>query len=160
MVKTGTLHKVGQLAVVLMLGMGAAATAQAQSAMEELAKDQNREWNRLFNSEQAGQLADLYAEDALVSPANGNVIKGREAIRKLFDSYFENGFDQHRLSVIKADGGENWFYEVAEWGVTGAPQNAVIPYYEGIVTLVFKKNDDGEWRIHSHTWNQEPANGS
>lgn len=143
---------------ILLLGLGMAGTAQAESAMDamQIAREQNKEWNRLFNTEQADKLARLYAEDALVSPANGEVIEGRSAIRDLFKGYIESGLDKHRLTVIKAGGSDDWFYEVAEWRVTGAPENAVIPLYKGIVTIVFRRGDDGDWYIRSHTWNQEP----
>ena len=137
-----------------MLGLLFTVPAQADSA-KELAEEHNADWNRLFNAEKVDELTQLYAEDAVVSPASGEVIKGREAIDELFQGYIDNGLNKHRLTVVESGGAGPWFYEVAEWRVSGAPQNAVIPLYKGIATIIFKRHDNGEWLIHSHTWNQE-----
>ena len=143
-----------RLLFAAMLGLLFTVPAQADSAME-LAKDHNADWNRLFNAEKAGELSQLYAEDAVVSPASGKTIKGREAIGELFKGYIDNGLNKHRLTIVEAGGSGQWFYEIAEWRVSGAPQNAVIPLYKGIATIIFKRHDNGKWLIHSHTWNQE-----
>ncbi len=143
------------LALAVLFGAGLAMPVQAETAME-LAREHNRDWNRLFNNEDADSLAELYAEDALVSPASGEVIEGRDAIRELFQGYVDSGLNKHRLTIVRAAGSGDWFYEVAEWRVSGAPKNAMIPLYKGIVTIIFKRNDSGDWLIHSHTWNQEP----
>ncbi|MDZ7737347.1 MAG: DUF4440 domain-containing protein [Gammaproteobacteria bacterium] len=146
-----------RLALAALLGLAFAMPAQADSdkAME-LAEEHNADWNRHFNHGDAGPLAELYAEDALVSPANGEVIRGREAIHELFKSYIDGGLHNHRLTVVRADGSGDWFYEVAEWRATGAPERGVMPLYKGIVTIIFRRQDNGDWLIQSHTWNQEP----
>lgn len=145
-----------QLAMAALLGLIFTMPAQADEAAVELAKNQNEEWNRLFNYENSESLAGLYAEDALVSPANSKVIQGRDAIQELFKGYFDHGLRNHRLEVIKAVSKGDWLYEVARWRVTGPPENAVMPLYEGIATIIFRRDENGDWRIHSHTWNQEP----
>ncbi|MEX2516754.1 MAG: SgcJ/EcaC family oxidoreductase [Gammaproteobacteria bacterium] len=140
-------------AMAIVVGLGLTASAYAN---EEVAKSLNRDWNDAFNMAEIDKVAAMYAEDAIVSPANGKLIKGREAIRELFQSFVDNGFSRHEIDVIEAQTSGNIMYQVAEWRATGAPQNAVIPFYEGILTIVFVRDDaDDDWRIKSHTWNME-----
>lgn len=149
---------VSRLALVALLGLAFAVSAQAESAME-IARDQNSNWNRLYNDGKHGELAQLYAENALISPANGEVIEGRAAIQEFFQGLGGGdnlGIHNHRLDIIKAEGKGDWLYEIAKWRATGAPKNAVMPLYQGIATIIFRRTDAGEWRIHSHTWNQKP----
>lgn len=149
---------VSRLSLVVLLGLAFAVPAHAESAME-LAEERNSDWNRLFNNGNIEQLAGLYAEDAMISPGNGKVIEGRAGIQEFFQglSGGDNlGIHNHRLDIIKAEGKGAWFYEIAKWRATGPPQNAVMPLYQGIATIIFRRTDDGEWRIYSHTWNQKP----
>ncbi|MCS3904080.1 uncharacterized protein (TIGR02246 family) [Methylohalomonas lacus] len=148
---TGKLYA---LALTGLLALGLTGPALADSATET-AEELNRDWNRAFNSHNAEELASMYAEDALVSPASGKVIKGREAIQELFQGYIDNGLKKHRITVLRADASGKMLYQVAEWRASGKPKNAVIPLHKGILKTVFKRNDAGDWRIQSHVWNME-----
>lgn len=142
------------LAVTAVLTLGLTGPAQADSATET-AEELNRDWNRAFNNHNVDELAGLYAEDALVSPASGEVIEGRDAIRKLFQGYIDNGLKKHRIKVLRTGSSGDLLYQVAEWRASGRPQDAVIPLHKGILKIVFKRTDAGEWRIQSHVWNME-----
>ena len=149
---------VSRLSLIALLGLVFAMPARAESAME-IAEDQSSNWNRLFNNGRIEQLAGLYAEDAVISPGNGKVIEGRAAIQEFFQGLSggdDLGIHNHRLDIVRAEGKGAWLYEIAKWRATGPPQDAVMPLYEGIATIIFRRTDDGEWRIHSHTWNQKP----
>ena len=149
---------VSRLALAALLGLAFAMPAQAESA-QEIANDQNSNWNRLFNNGKLEQLAGLYAEDAVISPGNGEVIEGRPAIREFFHGLIGGdvlGLHNHSLDVIVTEGKGDWLYEIARWRASGPPQDGVMPFYEGIATIIFRRTDDGEWLIHSHTWNQAP----
>lgn len=142
------------LALTGLLALGLTGPTLADSATETV-EELNRDWNRAFNSHNVEALAGMYAEDALVSPASGKVIKGREAIQELFQGYIDNGLKKHRITVLRADASGKILYQVAEWRASGKPENAVIPLHKGILKSVFKRNDAGEWRIQSHVWNME-----
>lgn len=146
--------KLYALALTGVLTLGLAGPAQADSATET-ARELNRDWNRAFNSHNVEELAGMYAEDALVSPASGKVIKGREAIQELFQGYIDNGLKKHRIEVLRTGSSGDLLYQVAEWRASGKPENAVIPLHKGILKIVFKRNDAGDWRIQSHVWNMK-----
>lgn len=120
---------------------------------EALAKKMNDRWNAAFNRGDAGALADLYAENAIVSPGNGETLRGREAIEKLFQGYFDNGVQDHSIRLIEARQTGDELYEVAEWQAHGTDENGERTTFGGILVIIFQRDDEGNWQSRYHVWN-------
>lgn len=113
----------------------------------------NNQWNQAFNSSDAGALASLYAENAVLSPGNGKVLNGRTEIENLFKSFFQAGLNNHKLEIVTAEGDDNTLYQVAKWGAKGAEKDGAMDSYGGITTSVYVKDASGKWVARSHVWN-------
>ncbi len=119
----------------------------------DLAKQLNDKWNAAFNRGDAAGVADLYAEDAVLSPGNGEALKGRDAIQGLFQSFIDNGVHDHSIDVIEAHQSGDVLYEVAKWKAHGKDEKSKPVSFGGILVNTFRQNAEGQWRSHLHVWN-------
>ncbi|MCF8186545.1 MAG: DUF4440 domain-containing protein [Sulfuritalea sp.] len=113
----------------------------------------NAEWNKALNTGNIGQLAALYAENAMLSPGNGKTLVGREEIENLFKSFVDGGVHNHMLEIVELGGSEKTIYQVARWSAQGAEINGENPTFGGITTSVFEQAADGNWLTRTHIWN-------
>ncbi|HYG31847.1 MAG TPA: SgcJ/EcaC family oxidoreductase [Methylophilaceae bacterium] len=113
----------------------------------------NAAWNDAFNSRDIEKLAGFYAENATLSPGNGQALTGREAIAGLFRSFIEAGVHGHSLETIEVGGDGNTIFQVARWSAKGAPVDGVAPEFGGITMNVLEKDANGNWLTRAHVWN-------
>ncbi|EKV26153.1 hypothetical protein C882_2921 [Caenispirillum salinarum AK4] len=121
---------------------------------EETVAQINEKWNRAFNSGDAEGLAALYAPDAVVSPGNGQVVQGRDAIRDLFQAFIDSGAGNHELTPVVVGSKGPGLHQVAEWSALGGEQDGERPAFGGIMMNVYERDPQtGEWLSQSHVWN-------
>ncbi|HQR50392.1 MAG TPA: SgcJ/EcaC family oxidoreductase [Methylophilaceae bacterium] len=113
----------------------------------------NSTWNQTFNRGDAAALARLYAENATLSPGNGQTLLGRAEIEKLFQSFVDGGVHQHTIDIVSTGGDEQVMFQVAKWNAHGAAQDGNTPSFGGILMSAFEKGADGQWLVRSHVWN-------
>jgi len=113
----------------------------------------NTKWNKAFNSGDPESVAALYNENAILSPGNGEVLEGRDAIEGLFRSFIENGVHNHTIEIIDVHHDGNTMYEVSKWSAYGAEKDGTKLVFGGIFVNIFQIDDKGEWKSHLHTWN-------
>lgn len=135
--------------MLTLITAGSAFAGDISATIETL----NNKWNQAFNSKDANALANLYAENAVLSPGNGQVLNGRKEIETLFKSFFDAGLHQHTLEIVTTGGDDNTLYQVAKWRANGAEKDNAKPTYGGITTSVIVKDASGSWVTRSHVWN-------
>jgi ketosteroid isomerase-like protein len=129
--------------------------AYAESVMEDqkLAEKLNQNWNTLFNSGDAKAVSQLYSETAILSPGNGQILKGQKEVEALFLSFVVGGVHNHAIEVVDSYRDGNTLYQVSNWSASGQEADGVTPTFGGVVTLVSKLNEQGEWKLQLHSWN-------
>jgi uncharacterized protein (TIGR02246 family) len=113
----------------------------------------NSSWNQALNSGDTKALAKLYAENATLSPGDGQTLIGRVEIEKLFKSFVDHGVHNHTIEIVDAGGDDHILYQVARWNANGAEQDGKTPSFGGILMSVFEQGGDGQWLVRSHVWN-------
>jgi len=113
----------------------------------------NAAWNDAFNSRDMEKLAGFYAENATLSPGNGQALVGREAVAGLFRSFIEAGVHSHTLETVEVGGDSNTIFQVAKWSAKGAAADGVTPEFGGITMNVLERNAEGNWITRAHVWN-------
>lgn len=140
------------IAALAFLSNGPVMAETAKATVEQL----NKTWNAAFNRQDAEALAGLYKADAIVSPGDGKILRGRQEIQELFQGFFDSGMHDHSIEVIKSYRDGNSLYEVARWQVHGsAKDGGEKPVYGGVLVNHFQRDDSGEWKSHSHVWNMQ-----
>lgn len=148
--KKSLLHILFATAFMLISGFS---YAQHDADSKALADKLNQNWNNLFNQGDVAALSQLYAEKALISPNNGKVLSGNKAITELFQSFVDAGVHNHTIEVVESDLDGDTLYQVSYWQASGQTKDGVTPTFGGVVTLISKRNDAGEWKLHVHSWN-------
>jgi len=120
---------------------------------QKLAEKLNQSWNTLFNSGDAKAVAQLYSDTAILSPGNGQVLKGQREVEMLFQSYVDGGVHSHAIEVVDSYREGNTLYQVSNWSALGREADGVTPTFGGVVTLISKLNEQGEWKLQLHSWN-------
>lgn len=113
----------------------------------------NLAWNAAFNDKDLNRLVNMYAENAVLSPGNGEALVGHEEIKALFISFIEAGVHSHGLEIIETSGNDNLLYQVAKWHAKSTAESGEITTFGGITSSVLEKDATGEWLVHSHVWN-------
>jgi uncharacterized protein (TIGR02246 family) len=139
------------LAAVFALG---AAAASAQTAEAELRAAEDR-FETLWNAKDAAGLAALYAEDGMRLPPDASRVVGPDAIEAMFREEFAAGLDDLRLEAteIGHDGNLGW---VVGDNTIAFPVDGEMMTGTGNYVVVYRREDDGVWRIVIDTWNDAP----
>ena len=113
----------------------------------------NVEWNNALNEGNIKNLANLYSENAILSPGNGKTLVGRAAIEDLFNGFILGGVHNHTLEIVEVGRSGDVIYQIAKWNALGAETNGETPSFGGITTSVYEQSQFGKWLALTHVWN-------
>jgi uncharacterized protein (TIGR02246 family) len=142
------------LAVCSFIVGGSISTAMADDAnIKHTVKTINAKWNATFNKGDSAKLSTLYAEDALLSPGNGQVLKGRAQIAELLKSFIDNGVHNHTIETLSTYHQGNQIVQVAKWTAEGVNEQQETISFGGVFMSVLEQDENGAWLTKSHVWN-------
>lgn len=132
----------------------AVTAASAQTVEDELRAAED-EWEALWEAKDAEGLAALYAEDGMRLPPDASRTVGRDAIEEMFEGEFAAGLENLQLepTEIGHDGNLGW---VVGNSTIEFPMGDTMGTGTGNYVVVYRKEDDGVWRIVIDTWNDAP----
>jgi uncharacterized protein (TIGR02246 family) len=145
------------------IAVGLVALAGCQKAVDTTADRNdiqaiNKAWGENYNAGNAGAIADLYAEDALLMPPGAVTANGRDAIRgflagdtaaaKAAGLTYNVSSDADAIHISGDMAWQNGSYTVSD--ASGATVDT------GKYLSVFQKKD-GKWHLYRDTWNSDMA---
>lgn len=115
-------------------------------------------FSRAYELKDAGLVAGLYTLDALYLPPEGDVLRGRPAIRASFESFFQAAAQQQvdariGFSSVERRGDAGLVYDVGYYTLRFGSGGQTFATSRGKFTTVWKPGADGRWRIHVDTFN-------
>jgi ketosteroid isomerase-like protein len=114
----------------------------------------NTKFDQAFNSKQAEQIAQLYADNAVVMPAPaGAPVAGTQAIQDFFAGLISAGVIDHQLTQLDAAEDGNLAYQRGTWAAAMIGEDGAKQTFGGNVHLVYRKQADGQWKAVTHIWN-------
>ena len=113
------------------------------------------EWDRLFNLQDAGKLAALYAEDAVSMPFNASTLRGRKAIQGNSQQFFAQNTGKHETFVDEILTHEDWAIERARYALTYTPKPSGPQRKETGRQVVCRRKLNGSWLIVWEIWNTD-----
>ena len=126
-------------------------TAKSQSAggVKAAIEAGNKAFEAGMEKGDAAAIAALYSTNAEAFPPNGDVVRGRAAIQKLWQGVHDSGIAGADLDTteVRADG--NLAYEVGTYAMKGKDGKVLD---KGKYVVVWIK-EGGNWRIHRDIWN-------
>ncbi|MBT4739674.1 MAG: SgcJ/EcaC family oxidoreductase [Rhodospirillaceae bacterium] len=106
-------------------------------------------WQAAYGARDFEALSDLYTEDGWVMARRRPAMRGREEIADFFASVAEDTklavtFEVEELEVIG-----RYAWNVAQFALTYQSMSGGEPIHDfGRALILYKKGDDGQWRIH------------
>lgn len=119
---------------------------------ETVVSEANLAWNTAFNQGNAEELAGLYADDATVSPGNGEVLNSSEEITGLFESFFGMGLQNHTIEPVDIYSEGDQVVQLGEWSAEMIDEDGDTQQVGGILMTVLTPEGD-DWQVQSHIWN-------
>lgn len=145
---TANLRAAGVLAGAIALAASASVLAQAGAAKAAIDAS-NKKFGAAVAAGSAKGIADLYTEDAQVLPPNGETVKGRPAIEKLFEAMIVSGIKGATLTAQEVEGHGDTATEVGAYSVSDAGGKELD---RGKYVVVWKRVQ-GQWKLHRDIWN-------
>ena len=124
-----------------------------QSALQTAIADINTRWDAAFNRGDAAAVAALYDAEAAVLPAGGEAAIGRAAIEALFAGAIASGVHNHRIELHAVAGDDALATQRGRWSAQAKNADGELQTFSGHITVVYRRQPDGNWRALTHTWN-------
>lgn len=132
---------------------GSVGSAAAEDDTAKIVASVNEAWNTTFNAGDSDGLAAFYAQDAMLSPGNGEVLVGPQQIVTLFKGFIDNGVHNHSIETVNAYRNHDQIVQIAKWQADGVNDNKETISFGGVLMNVIKQNADGKWSTQSAVWN-------
>jgi uncharacterized protein (TIGR02246 family) len=101
-----------------------------------------------FNSNDAGGLAALYADDAVVMLTNQPAIEGRPAIQSMYEAMFKANTAKIAITTLETQVGGDWAFDRGNSTTTVTPKSGT-PVEEAEKYLVLLKREPGGlWKVY------------
>ena len=148
-------HQIMGSAVGLLLMAFGVACAPAAETEEDPAtvraaiKETNTRFTEAFNHGNSAAVAAFYTEDAIALPPGQDMVRGRPAIQEFNAIDIEtNALSGLVLTTSDVQVAGNLAVEVGAYSIqAGAMQD------EGKYVVVWKKQEDGSWKLYRDIWN-------
>jgi ketosteroid isomerase-like protein len=103
----------------------------------------------------AAAIAALYTSIAEVLPPGIEAVRGREAIRKIFQAGMDAGQKELTLTTVEVEAHGDTAHEVGTWTAKGKDGTIL----DSGKYVVIWKYEGGRWRLHRHIWNSNTPSG-
>jgi ketosteroid isomerase-like protein len=113
----------------------------------------NRKFGAAVQRKDYAELASLYTNDAKVLAPDAPIVTGRKAIENFWrDAASALGLVGATLRTLELEVSEDTVYEVGQADLKVTSGQATVKYM-----VVWRRGDDGAWRLHRDIWNSMPA---
>ena len=132
------------------------AIAAGQDAAAGIAETAER-FEAAFNGGDAAAMAELYTPGGAVLPPDAARIDGREGIKALWQSFMDAGVKDLAIETVELEVHSDAASEVGSYTLTAPDGEGGRVKGQGKYIVLWRKGDDGVWRIHRDIWNETPA---
>jgi ketosteroid isomerase-like protein len=155
------MRKLSSLTLVLVAGLAALpALAQHDEAnIKTVVEDRYKEWFAAANKKDAEALTNLYDEHAVLMPKQEEPVIGKAAIAE----YYKRLVADPHFVPFTATFESNSFHLVGDIAIDTADFDGELTrdgkpiYFHGKTLLVWKKQEDGSWKIFRYMFDEIPA---
>jgi uncharacterized protein (TIGR02246 family) len=142
------------LALVGVLGLTMPAAADdVRQAIEQV----NSRFVEAYKAGDVATIASLYTATAKMLPPDATEVAGHDAISKLWQSWLDAGLKDLTLEAIEVESSGDLAYEIGQFSLQAPAENNTMVTATGNYVVVWKRGEDGNWKLHVDTWNDAPA---
>lgn len=125
-----------------------------QQAVRSRIEETNAEFSAVASRGDAAAIAALYTDDAVVLAPNAEMVRGKQAIKGLFDGMIQQmGAPQLTLRTIQVDEVGDMANEIGEYTLKFQPAGGEPVTDIGKYVVIWKRQGDDSWKLHIDVWN-------
>jgi len=125
-----------------------------QQAVRSRIEETNAEFSAAVSHGDTAAIAALYTDDAIVLPPNAEMVRGRQAIKGLFDGMIQQmGIPQLTLRTMQVDEVGEMANEIGEYTLKFQPAGGEPVTDIGKYVVIWKRQGDDSWKLHIDVWN-------
>jgi uncharacterized protein (TIGR02246 family) len=143
--------------LVLLAGLVAFASPTRAEDVKAAIEAANAKMEKDYAAGDAKAIAEAYTEDGVMLPPDATVVKGRDAIAKLWKSWIDQGLKNLKLKSTDIEASGDIAYEVGDFSLDVPGEDGSMTPAPGNYVVVWKKGADGAWQLKVDTWNDAPA---
>ena len=128
----------------------------AQEVVETLASLANQ-FSQAYMDGDVDAMMQLYTEDAVLFPGNSEYIRGQEAVREYWTLPEGRTITHHKLNPVEVEVAGDMATDFGHYEIAGKNGDTEWGPSHGKYLVVWKRGDDGMWRMHLDMWNSRPA---
>jgi uncharacterized protein (TIGR02246 family) len=98
-------------------------------------------------------IAAMYTEDAIALPPDADMVRGRQAIEKLWNDALASGIKSLTFTVIDVQSSGDLAVETGTAVIGVQPAGQPASTQAGKYVVLWKREADGQWRLHRDIWN-------
>ena len=99
----------------------------------------------------------LYTDDAVVFPGNSEYLQGQEALRRYWALPEGRRITHHKITPVEVEVSGDMASDFGHYEVSGVNGEQAWGPSHGKYLIVWKRGDDGRWRMHLDMWNSRPS---
>ena len=145
------------VALILLAGLLAFALPACAEYVTAAIEAANAKMEKDYAAGDTKAIAEAYTEDGVMLPPDATVVKGREAIEKLWKGWIDAGLKNLKLKSTSVEGSSDLAYEIGDFSLDVPSADGSMSAATGNYVVVWKKGADGAWRLKVDTWNDTPA---
>ncbi|NNE47148.1 MAG: DUF4440 domain-containing protein [Rhodothermales bacterium] len=145
-----------------MISLGCQPATEGTNAVDEQATidtlvELSHQFSQAFVAGDAAAMTQLYTDDAVLFPANSELIRGRNAIEQYWTLPEDRRITHHKLIPVEVDVSGSMASDFGHYEIGGINGDKSWGPIYGKYVVVWKRGDDGRWRMQLDMWNSRPA---
>jgi uncharacterized protein (TIGR02246 family) len=129
-----------------------AETSEVRAAIEQA----GARFSEAYASGDAKAVAAFYTEDAIAFPPGGEMVKGREAIRQMWQSTMDSGVKSLSFTVLDVGASGDLAHETGT-ALLNIHAQGKEPTTASVKYVVVWKRQGNDWKLHRDIWNDLPT---
>jgi len=101
----------------------------------------------------AVEIAEFYAEDAILLPAGSDFVRGKNDIKEFWQMALDMGVANIKLKILEVEQHDDTVIEMSTYTLSGS-DGQVIDQGKGIVIW---KHENTTWKLHRDIWNSNTS---
>lgn len=136
-----------------LLGLSLSVNALAGTDYPTAIRTSDLGWEFASISGQTVGLLDMYTENAIVIPPTSEILSDPSAIEGYWAEVMASGVSEYVIDTVNLHVEGDVAHQTALWQASIMTEDGNVIHFDGAMTNVLERQDDGLWKIRMQSWN-------